>query len=251
MGISVEVLESRMFASGVADEIIQCSRDAKSDGVPFSLSLSGGRTPGSIYRALTISPRSTAIDWVNTKLFLGDERWVPFEDGSSNYRMVNETLLKSVSIPPENVFPINTALDSEEAGALDYSKIIEKEVPVVDGAPRFELILLGLGEDGHIASLFPGSKNLTDTESLAVVSTNPNDNTQRVSIAPKVILNARKILVLVKGEGKQEILKKFLTGDGDINTLPALMLNQIADKVTVFADSEAVVNLPRNLIENS
>jgi 6-phosphogluconolactonase len=158
--------------------------------------------------------------------------------------MVCETLIDSVGFPKGRFFHLDTTLASREKAAEVYSRTLTEQLPMEGGAPVIDLVLLGLGEDGHIASLFPGSTALHDKESLVVVTENPEDGTQRVSLSQRVILNARRVLFLVRGEAKAKILKTVVDGTMTVDQLPAMMVVNQAKKVTWYVDSGAAVNLP-------
>jgi 6-phosphogluconolactonase len=245
--ISLDVVESAMFAGAVADEIIASARDVLANGETFSIALCGGRSPGATYRSLTTTQRASTLDWNQVKVFIGDERWVPPNDIASNMRMVKETLLQHVAIPEKNVFPMDTTLANPEECAKNYTEILKRELPEVDGTPQLDLLLLGLGEDGHIASLFPKSGAIEDRENLVVATYNPVDSTDRVSVAPRIILNAKRILFIVKGESKSDILLKFLASRSTSIEIPAMLTHAVKDRLLVYVDSAAAQKLPREL----
>jgi 6-phosphogluconolactonase len=244
MSIAIEIVQPNLYAGAVADEIIESAIEAINSYGSFSLALSGGTTPGAVYRSLSNSSRSARVEWDKVKLFIGDERWVPLDDSASNYHMVCETLIDGVGFPRERFFHVDTAVSSREKAAEVYSKVLADQLPMEGGVPTIDLVLLGLGEDGHIASLFPGSKALHDKESFVVVTENPEDGTQRVSLSQRVILNARRVLFLVRGEAKAKILKTVVDKTMTVDQLPAMMVVNQAKMVTWYVDSGAAVNLP-------
>ena len=253
MTFSVEVVETSFFPGAVADEIVACAREFIPSQGSFSMALSGGSTPGGVYRQLTSTSRGSAIEWDKVKLFIGDERWVPIDNVNSNYRMVQETLLSSEEMAKAKCFHVDTSLSSAEDGARAYSDTLVKELPVNDkGVPVIDLVLLGLGTDGHIASLFPESPLLADRSSFAVASVNPSDESVRVSLAPAIILAARRIVFLVKGAGKANILKQVIEQYREatqeaIDKLPALLTSEVSDRVAWYVDSAAAAKLPASL----
>lgn len=251
MSISIEVVQPGLYAGAVADEIIECAQDAIQTRGEFAVALSGGRTPGAVYRALTNSSRSDLIEWDKVKLFIGDERWVPTDDPASNANMVRETLLGDVKVDIQNFHFVDTSLGSIEDAVKTYTDTLLRELPIEDGVPVLDLALLGLGTDGHIASLFPGSAEVADRESLVVSTSNPVDNSKRVSLAPRVLLAAKKVLFIVRGDGKRKILKRVFENVGDGVDVPALMIQREAgDKVTWYIDSAAAVDLPVELLNS-
>jgi 6-phosphogluconolactonase len=254
MKIALEVVEAKLFAGVIADEIIYSAKEVLANQKNFHISLAGGGTPGEIYRALSLSPRSSSMPWSETKVFLGDERFVSQDDTQSNSRMVRETLLSHAESKVCKYFPINTEVASPQESATQYANTLKAELPLENGAPCFDMVLLGLGEDGHIASLFPGAQilidsALQDTTSLVAPAKNPNDNTERISLSPAVILNSKRILLMVKGANKAKIVADFLKGATSVSVdkFPALMLYKVADKLTLYADSAAATKIPRDL----
>ena len=180
---NIEIVEVRSFAGVVADEIVATVSEVLEEKDFCSIALSGGGTPSNTYRALTRPPRVNQIDWKKVKLFWGDERWVDSSDNSSNYKMVNETLINSISIPSENIFPVPTTLSSPEEGASAYQKTLIKELSTDNkGTPIFDLLLLGVGEDGHIASLFPGQEISLNSKQSVSVGRNTNSDLERVTL---------------------------------------------------------------------
>jgi len=244
MSIAIEIVQPNLYAGAVADEIIESAIEAINSYGSFSLALSGGTTPGAVYRSLSNSSRSSRVEWSKVKLFIGDERWVPLDDSTSNYHMVCETLIDAVKFPKERFFHVNTGLGDREKAAQVYAKVLAEELPIENGTPIIDLVLLGLGEDGHIASLFPGSSALHEKEKLVVVSENPEDGTERVSLSQRVILNARRVLFLVRGEGKAKVLRSVVDGKMSVDQLPAMMVVNQSKKVTWYVDSSAALNLP-------
>ncbi len=208
------------------------ARDAVAKRGRFLLALSGGRSPRLLYETLASRYRD-GIDWYDTMVFWGDERFVPLDHPDSNYRVAAEALLSRVLIPKENVFPIQTALPIAALAAEAYDRTLR--LYAADGSiPRFDLLLLGLGADGHVASLFPGSPAIEETRRLAVETTAPEPFAvrERITVTLPVINNARRVVLLVTGEEKRAVLKRFLEGGSGI---PADRVTP-AGGVTVFTD---------------
>jgi 6-phosphogluconolactonase len=245
MALAIEIVQPNLYAGAVADEIIESANEFIGAQGFFSIALSGGTTPGAVYRSLSNSSRSSRVEWEKIKLFIGDERWVSLEDSMSNYHMVCETLVDAVNFPKDRFFHVDTSVSDPAKAAENYSATLLKELPNENGTPIVDLVLLGLGEDGHIASLFPGSNEvLEEREKLVVCTKNPEDSSLRVSLAPRVILNARRVLFLVRGESKAKILKSVVNGTQDVQQLPAMMVVNEAKMVTWYVDSAAATNLP-------
>ena len=176
----------------------------------FVAALSGGSTPEPFYNMLATSEFSKLVDWKNCYFFLSDERCVPQDSEESNFRMVHDHLFSKVPVPEKNIFKlIDPEKDPEKAASL-YEKEIRTYCETEENLPQFDLILLGLGADGHTASLFPGTSALTEKEKLCVANHVPSLNTSRITFTYPLINNARNVYFLVKGESKKDIVKSVL-----------------------------------------
>lgn len=239
----IEIVEPVLFAGVVADEIISTIEEAISERGSCSISLAGGSTPGAIYRMLAKPPRVENVDWSKVKLFWGDERWVSPDDVQSNFKMVHETLLSQLGSRQPQIFAVNTSLDTPLQAAKQYAEVIQKELPT---EPRFDLMLLGIGEDGHTASLFPGAQVLRDKNpALCVATEHPEEKKPRISLSPRAILSSRRILFLVKGEAKADMVQRIIEGNEPVETLPACIYREAQDHVYFFLDSAAALKLKR------
>ncbi len=209
-----------------------------------SFVLAGGGTPLAAYAALAAAP---GIDWARVHLFWGDERLVPPDDPGSNYRAARETLLSNVSIPAANVHRLQGEL-SAAAAVAGYTEELRAWVAAHDpGAPnpwpRFDVALLGLGEDGHTASLFPGSPVESDQPVLAVSADYQGRPAGRVTLTPVVFNDARHVIFLVAGGGKAEAVYHTLRGDDDPRRYPARRIRPTAGRVTWLLDRAAAARL--------
>ena len=242
MSFKFEVIEPKLFAGAAADEVSASVLDVLSEKERCSLSLAGGSTPVSVYRALTVSPRDEEIPWEKLDLLFGDERWVPHSDNQSNMHMVTETLLTKLSGNKPKVFPVNTSLPTPKLGAEDYERCISEVVDSKsNGCPQLDIVLLGMGEDGHTASVFPGSPLLSGSEnqSLVAVEDWPNQpGAYRITMTPRLLLAAKKILFLVNGANKAEMIAKAFDDRGP-TILPVHMFRAVKEKVTWLLDSES------------
>lgn len=184
----------------------------------FSVALAGGSTPKATYEVLA-RDFSETVDWPNVHVFIGDERTVPPDHRDSNFRMASEALLDHVS--PGSVHRMRGELDPEEA-----ARAYEAELRDFFGEkPLLDLIHLGVGEDGHTASLFPGTSALDATDRLVVSNVVEKLDTVRLTLTAPVINGARSVVFLVAGEGKAEALAGILEGGGDPREYPAKMIN--------------------------
>ena len=181
----------------------------------FSIALSGGSTPKRLYEILASAAFRDRFPWSRTALFFGDERFVPADDEASNYNMVNRALLSQVDAPPERVHRMPTEGDLAEA-ARAYERDLRGAYGsdhLTPGRPLFDVVLLGLGENGHTASLFPGTPVLEEREAW-VGSCTPHDAPhQRLTLTYPAIASSAAVLFLVAGAGKREVLAKVRAGD--------------------------------------
>lgn len=236
MKATVEIIEPKLFSGAVADEILASMNEFIAENGRVTVALAGGSTPGAVYRDISRPPRATDVDWSKVHLFLGDERWVPADDNQSNYRMIRETLLGSLPQPGPKVYPVNTALASPDEGAKDYAKTIAQ---VCGSEPRLDLVLLGIGEDGHTASLFPGSELVRRSDGLCFPSIKPEDGSARVTLSPKLLFSAKKIFFITKGEGKAAIMKRVIEGGESPDEIPSRLFTNASGSVVFFVDSSA------------
>ncbi len=203
----------------------------------FRISLSGGSTPQRLYELLAAPPYRDVFPWTRVLCFWGDERFVPKSDARSNYRMAREALLSRVPIPPANIHPIPTEGLTPEEAALSYERTLQSHygATALDPArPLFDVTLLGLGQDGHIASLFPGSEELLDRTRWVVAVTGVAPE-PRISLTRPVLESSRHVAFLVAGGEKRAILERVRERD---RALPAARLEP-AGTVRWFVDAEA------------
>ncbi len=202
----------------------------------FAAALSGGKTPVNFYQ--TLVENKGVLPWNKTHLFLADERFVPFEDKDSNYHLLRKTLLDEIEIPRENIHPIPTDQSTPEISARVYEedlRIFFKLDP--EQYPEFDLILLGIGEDGHTASLFPGSPVLKEWNALVAAVILDEIKHHRITLTLPVINHARQVVFLVCGKSKASILEKVVS-QKDLS-LPASMVHPDTAKLLFLSDLEA------------
>lgn len=207
------------------------------DGERFSVCLSGGSTPKRLYELLAAAPRRAAFPWARTHWFWGDERFVPPDDKQSNYRMVREAMFDHVPVPAANIHPIPTLGVTPEESAEAY----ERELQIFHGEqaldpvrPLFNVVLLGLGTNGHTASLFPGMPVLDERKRWTGTMTDPEAGT-RITLTYPALESARETVFLVAGADKTPMLKRVLAGD---HSLPAARL-QPHGELHFFVDRAA------------
>ena len=201
--------ESRIFptiaemSEAALVEILRIVNEAVAKRGRFSIALAGGHTPAKLY-ALWAEKYKTQTPWEHVHLFFGDERFVPEDDLLSNYRMARQTLIDHVPIPKENVHPMLTNFPAPEKAAEAYEVELRKFFG--EGAPAFDVQLLGLGVEGHTASLFPGSQALDEQRRWVVAVTVPAEPPQRLTLTLVVLNQGLNTFFLVAGENKREIL---------------------------------------------
>jgi 6-phosphogluconolactonase len=206
-------------------------------GGRFSVALSGGSTPRALYRLLGEPPFRGAIDWTRVHLFWGDERFVPADHPDSNYRLACEEFIGKVPIPSENVHPIPTQSGDPQTAASQYEETLRRFFAAP--RPRFDLVLLGLGADGHTASLFPESPALDERERLVVAVHVVKLDVWRITLTPPALCSARLAVFLVSGSDKAPILRETLEGPHDPRRLPAQLVRPEEGEVVWLLDEAA------------
>ena len=213
----------------------------RSRGSVFNLALSGGSTPMVLYRTLAEEPYLGAIPWDSTHIWWGDERAVGPDDPSSNYLMAKKSLLSSVPVPEEQIHRIKGELGAKDAATQYRQELIDHLGP----KPRFSLIIMGVGPDGHTASIFPKYVGKLPADELVAVTRGGIPDVDRVTVTFDVINASDQIAVLVKGADKADIMQRVLMGDP---TLPASHISPIAgeERLHYFLDSAAAEELGRD-----
>lgn len=248
MSVSIEVVEPKLFAGAVADELSASLAEAIAERGSASIALAGGGTPGATYRLLALPPRVGEIEWEKVNIFWGDERFVPREDAQSNYRLVRETLLDSMPARSPRVFAIDVTAPSPEQAAALYAAQIRQVLGAPPGQiPVFDIVMLGVGVDGHTASLFPGSPLISDAADICAAVARP-DGPPRVTLTPCILFAARRILFLARSEKKADIVRQVLEGGDPAEVVPARMYERAAERVTWFIDSGAARKLSHELL---
>ncbi len=202
----------------------------------FMVALAGGSTPRALYTRLASEHYALRVPWQATHVFWGDERCVPPESEESNYRMAYETLLCRVPVPREQVHRMRGE-DEPESAAHNYARVLETEFR--ESTPRFDLILLGMGEDGHTASLFPRSEALDDTEHLVIAPFIEKLGAHRLTITFRVINAAAHVVFLVAGASKAATLRAVLKNERDEHELPARMVRPTSGELLWLVDEAA------------
>jgi 6-phosphogluconolactonase len=240
----VRVPDRAALARNAAERFVQLAADATRDRGRFSVALSGGSTPRELYALLANPEFAAQIDWAHVYLFWGDERAVPPDDAASNFRMVQETLLSRVPVPPQNV--LRVPAENEPARAAQaYARTLREFFgePAPDAFPRFDLILLGLGENGHTASLFPHTAVLHNLRDWVAAEYVAEVKMYRLTLTAPVINAARHILFLVAGADKAPTVRAVLRGESRPEELPAQLVRPVDGDLVWLLDREAASQL--------
>ena len=245
----VLVLENpEALAREVATRFTRAAGRAIDAGTLFRVALAGGSTPLETYRMLGTDPFRHSVHWPSVQLFWGDERFVPHDHPESNYRAAREALLEHLPAPPGGVFPIPTDAGSPGAAASAYQETLMQAFEVQPPAvPAFDLVLLGLGSDGHTASLFPGA--LPPGGDWVAAVRGPGTVPDRITLSPRVLNAARVVLFLVAGEGKAESLERVLRSGTPDPDLPATLIRPAGGNITWLVERTAATRIVEDAAE--
>lgn len=230
--------------SAAANEIVSRADESIATTGRFILALSGGSTPRALFQLLASSAFRNRVDWLRVHFFWGDERWVAADHPDSNYRMAREALLMPLAIPEENVHRIATELETPDQAAANYESMIRNFFGVATGTvPRFDLILLGLGDDGHTASLFPHSPALEEQRDLVVANFVEKFKTYRITFTPLLINEAASVLFVISGSAKSDALKEVLKGEYRPKLFPSQLIQPTNGELRFLVDRDAAALL--------
>jgi len=226
--------------------IVDASREAITQSGRFILALSGGSTPKKLYELLATPEWNTQVDWTRIHFFWGDERMVLPDHADSNYRMTNEALLSKVAVPPANIHRVKTELNDPAKVAADY----EAEIYRVLGGeknnlPKFDLILLGMGDNAHTASLFPHTDALKPSEHIVLAPYVAEVNSYRITFTAPLINNAHKIAFLLAGAKKAPVVEEVLHGARDPERLPSQLIHPAHGTLYWMMDEPAAAQLSK------
>lgn len=226
-----------------AEEVIGSATRSVAERGRFTIALSGGSTPKSLY-SLIAANASGSLPWAKIYFFFGDERHVPPTDAESNYRMAQETILSKIPVPVANVFPIPAENPDACAAAEAYEQTLQKFFSLKPGEfPRFDLILLGMGPDGHTASLFPETAALKENSRLVVANWVEKLHTHRITLTLPVLNAARTLLFLVSGGDKASVLHEVLEGSAPPDKYPSKLVRPSEGRLIWLVDRAAASEL--------
>jgi len=225
------------LAMTAADIFSSAAKEAVAKGVRFTVAISGGSTPRAMHGLLATDPFRSDIPWNSTYIFWVDERCVPINDPASNYGAIRNDLLDRIPRLIEQSYPMPVDCSSEK-GALEYQKTLIDFFQLQEGEfPVFDLVFLGIGRDGHTASLFPGQETLDEDERLVVPVKGGDPDVNRLTMTFPVLNNARHVVILVSGRSKAEVLRSIFE-ESQAN-LPAQGIRPINGRLKWLLDSEA------------
>lgn len=233
------MIPHRIFsgADAVVDSLAQDMQAYSLEGRPIHISLSGGSTPKRLFQHLASAPYADNIQWQNLHFWWGDERCVAPEDPESNFGEAQQLLFSHINIPAENIHRI-LGENEPNAEAIRFAQEMQALIPCDNGTPVFDWILLGVGGDGHTASLFPNKTNYQDPN-LSVVATHPESGQLRVSKTAKVLCAAKRISYLVLGASKADIVQEIHTIPAENLPYPAAKIRSIHGETLWYLDADA------------
>ena len=238
MNISYKIFSSPVeLAEAFAHDLVNLINEAENKQSPVKVALSGGNTPKLLFSVLA-DKYAKSVNWSFIHFFWGDERCVPPDDPESNYGMTGTLLLNKIIIPKNNIHRIRGE-DDPDKEALRYSEEIKNNTRSRNELPLFDLIILGLGDDGHTASIFPGNIELLESGRICEVAVHPASGQKRVTITGKVINNADSITFLVTGSTKAHIVEDIFKERKTAACLPAFHINPAPGKVVWLLDKNA------------
>jgi 6-phosphogluconolactonase len=233
------------LSRGAAALFAETAKVAVRERGRFGVALAGGNTPRRTYELLALPPFRDEVPWPGVHVFWGDERCVPPENPQSNERMVRESLLEKVPVPEEQTHPIRCTGKPAEAAAV-YEKLLRSYFEVT--GPAFDLVLLGLGENGHTASLFPGEPVLHEMKRWAAEVFPGGEGLHRVTLTAPLLNRAREVVFLVSGKEKAQVLREVMLGPKDPVKLPAQLIRPEPGLLHWLVDREA--NVAAGLVED-
>lgn len=225
------------LAWAAASQLASLAEQSIAERGLFTVALSGGSTPKAMFSVLSNKPFADALPWPAIKFFWGDERCVAPDHADSNFRMTTETLLNKVAVPQKNIFRIPAEDEDHHRAAENYSTILRQAFNAE--TPQFDLVFLGMGADGHTASLFPGTKALQVNDQIVVANFVEKLNSWRITLTANTINNAHNVIFLVAGEDKASTLREVLEGEFQPETYPSQLIQPINGSLLWMLDEAA------------
>ncbi len=241
MQINLQVFENGTAASYAVAELIKEKIKETPDSSFLNIAISGGTTPRMLFELLG-NEYGSSIEWKKVRLFWVDERCVEPTDSESNFGMTYDAFLQKTLVQGENIFRMRGE-EIPEYEAERYSNLLLKELPASGGYPVFDLILLGMGNDGHTASIFPNDMSLLDSELSVAATVNPYTLQKRLTLTGNTINNAKQIVFMITGESKSKILKEIVENKPNAKNYPAAHIANPKGKVDFMVDKAAAARL--------
>lgn len=233
------VADGAELARRAADAFVEAAREAIARKGVFTVTLAGGSTPKASFDLLAANPRRAQVEWKSVRFYFGDERCVGPDDPESNYGMARTHLFEPLEIAPETIYRIRGE-DPPEQAAADYEKLLRE---TLGDRPAFDLVNLGMGPDGHTASLFPGTLGQIDPSKLVAATWVEKFKAHRITLTPRTLNAARAILVAAGGAEKADALAHVLQGAREPDTYPSQILAPVAGTLTWIVDRAAAAGL--------
>ena len=231
-------------ARAVAELILAKAKEKNKQSHPFNIAISGGSTPKLLFTLLA-SEYVDSIPWHFVRLFWVDERCVSPTNVESNFGMTYQTLLKHVPLHEANTYRMQGEGDPQTE-VNRYQALLEKELPMTNGYPQFDLVLLGMGDDGHTASIFPNDMSLLDTELAVAIGTHPTSGQKRITLTGPTILHAKQVVFLITGESKSGVLRQIIQNEPNSDLYPTSHIHSITGEVDYYLDKSAAKELIKN-----
>jgi 6-phosphogluconolactonase len=231
--------DAAALAAAAADHVVAVLRETLMRRDLAHLALAGGSTPRAINALLIAEPRRASVDWSRVVFWFGDERCVPPNDPDSNYKMNRETLLAPLRIHTSQVHRMRGE-DDPGAAAADYDAVLQLQL---GECPRLDLILLGMGPDGHTASLFPGTIGAIDKDKCCIAHYVPQLGKWRITLTPRAINDARNVAITAGGAEKADALHGVLDGPKQTDVYPAQLIHPHAGELRWLVDAAAAAKL--------
>ncbi len=244
----VSVVVARDAYALSAQTIVDLAHQAVSARGKFTIALSGGSTPKKLYELLASPAWQAKLPWAQTEFFWGDERYVASTDVSSNFNMTQQAMLSKVKVPAERIHRVLTEKEPQDCAAA-YEQEVRRVVPAgPDGIPEFDLVLLGLGTNGHTASLFPEQPGLHEKKKLVIAEYIDEVKMTRVTFSAPLINAARQIVFVSLGDDKATVVRDVVTGVFDPERLPAQLIRPFHGKLTWILDAGSAGKLPASIV---
>lgn len=238
MSVNLHVFETPYDTAHAVAEIILAKAKANLKlSLPLNMAVSGGSTPKILFTILA-NDYAESIPWHIVRLFWVDERCVPPTHPESNFGMTFESLLKHLPIHDANIFRMEGENDPEKE-VERYKKILEKELPQKSDLPQFDIILLGMGDDGHTASIFPNQMELLHSSHTVSIGVHPMTEQKRITLTGKTINQATEVIFLITGKSKANVLRQIIKREPDFDTFPAAFIHSSSGIAEFYIDNQA------------